>query len=38
MDHIDDLIGAELPIPNDSKLKTLFEIVSKQMIHSPCGH
>ena len=35
MDHIDDVISAELP---DPKFKQLFEIVSKQMIHGPCGH
>ena len=38
MDHIDDIISAELPDPKNPKNKTLFEIVSKQMIHGPCGH
>ena len=38
MDHIDDIISAELPDPNDPKMKKLFNIVSKQMIHGPCGH
>jgi len=26
-----------LPDPNDPKQKRLFDIVSKQMIHGPCG-
>ena len=38
MDHIDDIISAELPDPNDPKMQKLFNIVSKQMIHGPCGH
>ena len=38
MDHIDDIISAELPDPTDIKMKKLFDIVSKQLIHGPCGH
>ena len=38
MDHIDDVIQAELPNSEDPNLKTLFDIVSKHMIHGPCGH
>jgi hypothetical protein len=37
MDHIDDVISAELPDPTDSKTKPLFDIVSKHLIHGPCG-
>jgi hypothetical protein len=38
MDHIDDLISAELPDSNDPKSKKLYDIVVKNMIHGPCGH
>jgi hypothetical protein len=38
MEHIDDIISAEKPDPNDPKMQKLFNIVSKQMIHGPCGH
>jgi hypothetical protein len=38
MDHIDEIISAELPDPNNSKFKELFEIVSKNLVHGPCGH
>ena len=37
MDHIDDLICAELPDPSDPKQKKLFDIVSSNMVHGPCG-
>ena len=38
IDHIDELISAELPDPNDPKMKRLYDIVIKNMIHGPCGH
>ena len=38
MDHIDDLICAELPDPNDPQQKKLFDIVSANMVHGPCVH
>ena len=38
MDHIDDLISAELPDSTDPKSKKLYDIVIKNMIHGPCGH
>lgn len=34
-DHIDDIISAELPNPHEDP--TLFEVISKHMIHGPCG-
>jgi hypothetical protein len=37
LDHVDDIISAELPDPNDPKQKRLFDIVSKNMVHGPCG-
>jgi hypothetical protein len=37
LDHVDDIISAELPDPNDPKQKGLFDIVSKNMVHGPCG-
>jgi len=33
---IDDIISAE--IPNEKEDPELFEIVTSQMIHGPCGH
>jgi hypothetical protein len=38
IDHIDELISAELPDPDDPKSKRLYDIVIKNMIHGPCGH
>ena len=36
MDNIDDIVRAELPDPiNESEL---FEIVSRNLVHGPCGH
>jgi hypothetical protein len=37
IEEIDKLISAELPDPNDVQQKRLFEIVSTQLIHGPCG-
>ncbi len=36
-DQLDQLIKAQLPDPADPKQKKLFEIVSQNMLHGPCG-
>ena len=36
-DRLDKMIKAKLPDPNDKRQKRLFEIITKQMIHGPCG-
>lgn len=35
-DQLDDIISAELPDPEEDPI--LFNIVSKHMVHGPCGH
>jgi len=35
LDNVDDIISAELPDPINEK--KLYEIISKNMVHGPCG-
>ena len=36
-EDIDKVVFAELPDPNDEATKPLFDLVTKHMIHGPCG-
>ena len=36
-DKLDKLIKAQLPDPNDSRQEKLYKLVTKHMVHGPCG-